>query len=549
MVTQPTPGTVATAPWPRTSAATPSGRTSPHGGDGRSVAIVGAGPGGLATAMLLAHAGWQVTVYEAHATVGGRTRQLEVGPYRFDCGPTFFMMPWVLEEIFEATGRKLADYAELRRLDPMYRLLIGQPTGDPVVIDTTQDIARMSRQLSAIEPSDGPAFERFIRDNRRKLEVMTPLLRRPIRGLRDLFSLDAMRAGPALRPWQSLYDHLKGYFRHEGVRLAMSFQSKYLGMSPFECPELFSILPFIEYEYGIWHPIGGCSALMRAMADACTEMGVEVRCGEPVEQVLFQGKRASGVRVAGRHERHDHVVVNADAAWALKNLVPSEVRPRALKDDALDAKRFSCSTFMMYLGVEGTVDLPHHTIYTSRSYVSNLQDISRNGTLSDDPSTYVCNPSRIDPTLAPPGHSSLYVLVPTPNNKKGECNVDWHWARGELRERTLRQLEDVFGIRDIRSRIRAEHLVTPADWQSERIAHGATFNMAHNLGQMLHRRPHHRVQGMDNLWLVGGGTHPGSGLPVIFLSAEITSRLMCAEEGLPDPVGAGATGLRAATTA
>jgi phytoene desaturase len=337
--------------------------------------------------MLLAHAGWQVTVYEAHATVGGRTRQLEVGPYRFDCGPTFFMMPWVLEEIFEATGRKLADYAELRRLDPMYRLLIGQPTGDPVVIDTTQDIARMSRQLSAIEPSDGPAFERFIRDNRRKLEVMTPLLRRPIRGLRDLFSLDAMRAGPALRPWQSLYDHLKGYFRHEGVRLAMSFQSKYLGMSPFECPELFSILPFIEYEYGIWHPIGGCSALMRAMADACTEMGVEVRCGEPVEQVLFQGKRASGVRVAGRHERHDHVVVNADAAWALKNLVPSEVRPRALKDDALDAKRFSCSTFMMYLGVEGTVDLPHHTIYTSRSYVSNLQDISRNGTLSDDPST------------------------------------------------------------------------------------------------------------------------------------------------------------------
>ena len=549
MVTQPTPGTVATAPWPRTSAATPSGRTSPHGGDGRSVAIVGAGPGGLATAMLLAHAGWQVTVYEAHATVGGRTRQLEVGPYRFDCGPTFFMMPWVLEEIFEATGRRLADYAELRRLDPMYRLLIGQPAGDPVVIDTTQDIARMSKQLSAIEPSDGPAFERFIRDNRRKLEVMTPLLRRPIRGLRDLFALDAMRAGPALRPWQSLYDHLKGYFRHEGVRLAMSFQSKYLGMSPFECPELFSILPFIEYEYGIWHPIGGCSALMRAMADACTEMGVDVRCGEPVEQVLFQGKRASGVRVAGRHERHDHVVVNADAAWALKNLVPSEVRPRALKDDALDAKRFSCSTFMMYLGVEGTVDLPHHTIYTSRSYVSNLQDISRNGTLSDDPSTYVCNPSRIDPTLAPPGHSSLYVLVPTPNNKKGECNVDWHWARGELRERTLRQLEDVFGIRDIRSRIRAEHLVTPADWQSERIAHGATFNMAHNLGQMLHRRPHHRVQGMDNLWLVGGGTHPGSGLPVIFLSAEITSRLMCAEEGLPDPVGTGATGLRAATTA
>jgi phytoene desaturase len=409
------------------------------------------------------------------------------------------------------------------------------------VIDTTQDIARMARQLAAIEPSDGPAFERFIRDNRRKLEVMTPLLRRPIRGLRDLMTMDAMRAGPALRPWQSLYDHLKGYFRHEGVRLAMSFQSKYLGMSPFECPELFSILPFIEYEYGIWHPIGGCNALMKAMADAATDLGADIRCGQPVEQVLFRDRRACGVRVGGQEFAHDHVVVNADASWALRNLVPEGLRPRGLRDRDLDAKRYSCSTFMMYLGLEGEVDLPHHTIYTSRSYVENLKDIAQRGRLSQDPSTYVCNPSRIDPTLAPPGHSALYVLVPTPNNKPGECQVDWEMARGDLRERTMRQLEDVFGIRDIRSRIRAERLVTPADWQGERIAHGATFNMAHNLGQMLHRRPHHRVQGFDGLWLVGGGTHPGSGLPVIFLSSEITSRLLCAEEGLPDPVTPRAT--------
>ena len=532
MVTQRLPSTARPDAW-NGSTDRPASNGS---GGGRSVAIIGAGPGGLATAMLLAHAGLRVTVYEAHDAVGGRTRRLEVGPYRFDCGPTFFMMPYVLEEIFAATGRRLSDWAELRRLDPMYRLLIGQPTGDPLVIDTTQDIARMSRQLSAIEPNDGPAFERFIRDNRRKLEVMTPLLRRPIRGLRDLMTLDAVRAGPALRPWQSLYDHLKGYFRHEGVRLAMSFQSKYLGMSPFECPELFSILPFIEYEYGIWHPIGGCNALMKAMGDAAADLGADIRCGQPVEQVLFRGRRACGVRVGGQEFLHDHVVVNADASWALRNLVPEQLRPRGLRDRDLDAKRYSCSTFMMYLGIEGDVDLPHHTIYTSRSYVENLKDIARRGRLSQDPSTYVCNPSRIDPTLAPPGHSALYVLVPTPNNKPGDCQVDWDMARGDLRERTLRQLEDVFGIRDIRSRIRAERLVTPADWQGERIAHGATFNMAHNLGQMLHRRPHHRVQGFDGLWLVGGGTHPGSGLPVIFLSSEITSRLLCAEESLPDPV-------------
>jgi phytoene desaturase len=537
MVTRQTPKTAVTAPWPPKGTGNPSfsPRSGAAGKPSRSVAVIGAGPGGLASAMLLAASGFRVTVYEAHDTVGGRTRRIELGDYRFDCGPTFFMMPYVLEEIFAATGRRLSDYAQLKRLDPMYRLLIGQPTGDPLVIDATQDIARMTRQLAAIEPNDGPAFERFLRDNRRKLEAMTPILRAPIRGLGDLMNVGSLRAGLALRPWQSLHDHLKGYFRHDGVRLAMSFQSKYLGMSPFECPELFSILPFIEYEYGVWHPIGGCNALVRAMADACTEMGAEVRCGVPVERILFDRHRACGVVVDGTEHRHDHVVVNADAAWALKNLVPEELRPRTLKDAALDARKYSCSTFMMYLGVEGTIDLPHHTIYTSRSYVENLKDIAERGTLSQDPSTYLCNPSRIDPTLAPAGHSSLYVLVPTPNDKPGDCNVDWHWAKGDLRERALQQIEQVFGITDIRARIRAERLVTPADWKDERIAHGATFNMAHNLGQMLHRRPHHRLQGFDNLWMVGGGTHPGSGLPVIFLSSEITTKLLCAEEGVPSP--------------
>ncbi len=527
--------------------ATPSGKPTETGipapgpsreGRTRSIAVVGAGPGGLASAMLLSAAGFKVTVYEAHDVVGGRTRRLEMDDYRFDCGPTFFMMPHVLEEIFAATGRRLPDYAQLERLDPMYRLLIGQTTGEPLVLDATQDIASMVRQLSAIESGDGPAFERFLRDNRRKLRAMTPVLRKPIRGIADLMTADGLNAGLSLRPWQSLYDHLKGYFRNEGVRLAMSFQSKYLGMSPFECPELFSILPFIEYEYGIWHPIGGCNALMRAMADAIGEMGGEVRCSMPVDEIAFAGRRACGVRVDGTLHRHDHVVVNADAAWALKNLISDSMRPRSLKDATLDAKRYSCSTFMMYLGLEGEVDLPHHTIYTSRSYAGNLRDIAKRGTLSDDPSTYVCNPSRTDRTLAPSGHSSLYVLVPTPNDKAGYCNVDWQREKAGLRERTIRQLEGVFGISDVRRRIRAEKLVTAADWKSERIAHGAAFNLSHNIGQMLHRRPHHRLQGFDNLWMVGGGTHPGSGLPVIFLSSEITTRMLCAEEGVRHPMSA-----------
>jgi phytoene desaturase len=504
-------------------------------GDARSVAIVGAGPGGLATAMLLAAAGLPVTVYESQPVVGGRTRRLQHGPYSFDCGPTFFMMPYVLEEIFAATGRKLCDYVQLERLDPMYRLIVGQPQGDAVVLDAIPDMARMQRQLRGINPADAEAFLRFMNHNRRKLERMRPLLQSPIRSVADLANLRSLRAGATLRPWRSLHDHLSHYFQNDAVRMAMCFQSKYLGMSPFECPELFSILPFIEYEYGVWHPRGGCNALVAAMAAACTEMGVDIRCSTPVERVLFQGKRATGVVAGGAEHSHRHVVINADAGWALRNLIPEEVRPPTLRDAALDRREYSCSTFMMYLGVEGAVDLPHHTIYTSRRYRENLSEISERGVLSEDPSIYVCNPSARDSTLAPAGHSSLYVLVPTPNNKPTTSHVDWMEARPILRERALTQLETVFGLRDIRRRIRSEHLVTAADWQGENIAHGATFSFAHTLGQMLHKRPHHRVQGLDATWLVGGGTHPGSGLPVIFLSSQITARLLCAEEGRAVP--------------
>jgi len=496
------------------------------------VAVVGAGPGGLCTAILLAASGLGVDVYERQPQVGGRTRRLSLGDHHFDVGPTFFMMPYVLEEIVGAAGRRLCDHVELTRLDPMYRLLLGQPQGDPITLDTTQDLDRMAERIARIEPADGAAFGRFIRDNRRKLAAMTPLLRRPIRSVLDLMSMDAIKAGPHLRPWQSLYDHLKGYFRHPSVRLSMSFQSKYLGMSPYECPELFSILPFIEYEYGIWHPTGGCNALMRALAEIAESMGVRFHMGRPVERIEFQGRRAVGVHVDGSLRRHAHVVVNADAAHALRTLVPPPLR-RTWTDDRLDRARYSCSTFMLYLGVEGQVDLPHHTISVSRQYERNLADISRGGTLSQDPSMYVCNPVAADPSMAPKGCSSLYVLVPTPNVQPGFNRVDWSTQAAGLRAEALHQLETTFGVRDIGRRIRVERQVTPLDWQAEGIQFGATFNLAHNLGQMLHRRPHHRLQDVDGVWLVGGGTHPGSGLPVIFLSAQITARLLCAEHGVP----------------
>ncbi|MHC4990291.1 MAG: phytoene desaturase family protein, partial [Planctomycetota bacterium] len=405
--------------------------------------------------------------------------------------------------------------------------------GRDIAIDATQDVREMARRLAAIEPADGPAFEQYLHDNRAKLRHMEPILRRSIRGPLDLLDLRTARVLPHLKPHLSVAQLNRRCFRHPAVQLALSFQSKYLGMGPGACPSLFTILPFIEYEYGIWHPVGGCSAVMDAMAAVCRELGVRIDTGAPVERVVLEGRRAIGVHVDGVVRPHEHVVLNADATWALKHLLPEPERGR-MTDRHIDRMRYSCSTFMMYLGVDGHVDLPHHTIYVSRSYQRNLGDIEQ-GRLSEDPSFYVCNPSSTDPTLAPEGKSVLYVLVPTPNT---QCDIDWAGRVDALRMQALEQISARLGVADLASRIEAEEIATPATWQRMNINHGATFNLAHTLGQMLHRRPQHRLRGFDGIWMVGGGTHPGSGLPVIFLSSQITAGLLAAELGVTHGNGA-----------
>jgi len=521
---------------------------------GRDVAVIGAGPGGLAAAMVLAGQGATVTVYESRQTVGGRTSRVEATgsngiTYRFDRGPTFFLMPYVLAEIFAALGERLEDHVELVRLDPMYRLLIGQNgsvdgglEAGHATLDATQDIANMARRIAAINERDGANFERFVADQRTKLRLSEPILRSPMRSPLDLAKPETLKVLPMLKVHKSVHDLLGEYFKDERVKLAVSFQSKYLGMSPFECPSLFTILPLIEYEYGIWHPIGGCHAICEAMASVLRSRGVDIRLDEPVRGITLDGQRATGVATDRGETKHDAVVVNADATWALKHLVPEQKRQagEAAKyaDDKLDAKRYSCSTYMLYLGVEGAVDLPHHTIHTSATYRENLLDITDRKRLSSDLSMYVCNPSVTDPTLAPEGHSSLYVLVPTPNCQAGaDGPIDWAREAPVVRRRVFEKLASVYGLPDLEQRVRAEVQLTPDDWAAMGINHGATFNLAHNLTQMLHWRPQNRLKGFERLYLVGGGTHPGSGLPTIFLSSQITAGLLGRDLGLHTPAG------------
>lgn len=494
-----------------------------------SVAIMGAGPGGLAAAMLLAKAGMDVTVFESREMVGGRSSTItgssDVGTFRFDMGPTFFLYPRVLADIFAACGRKLEDEVELIRLDPQYHLVF-EGGGD---IQATGDMARMAAEIARFSPADAAQLPRFMADNRKKLEVFRPVLENAFNSMRDLMRPAVLRGLSRLRPHRSVDSDLGTYFKDERIRLAFSFQSKYLGMSPFRCPSLFTILSFMEYEYGVYHPRGGTGAVMGAMARVARDMGARIELGSPVEQVLFEGKRAVGVRVDGVDRHYDSLVINADFAQTMTTLVPDTVR-RRWTDRKIATKKFSCSTFMMYLGIEGSLpDLSHHTIYLAEDYKRNIAEIE-SGQAPAEPSFYVQNACVTDPALAPPGHSTLYVLVPV--GHRMDESVDWAVETPRYRALVLERLKKI-GIPDIESRIRYEKILTPAGWEHDlSIYRGATFNLAHNLAQMLHFRPRNRFEDLDGVYLVGGGTHPGSGLPVIFESARITSRLMAEDLGL-----------------
>lgn len=492
----------------------------------RQVVVIGAGPGGLATSLLLARAGLDVTILERLPRVGGRTSAIEADGFRFDLGPTFFLFPLALERIFAAIGRDLRDEMPMIQLDPQYHLIFGAG-GE---IEATPHVPRMIEQIARLSPPDSLSFQRFLDDNRVKLTRFQPSLESPFLGWSSVCRWDVVKLLPLLRPWLSLDRELGRYFSDPRVRLAFSFQSKYLGMSPFRCPSLFSILSFLEYEHGVHHPIGGCAAVCERMAEIAEEMGVEIRLGEEVTGIDFQGRQAVGLQTKVENYPYNALVMNADFAHAMTKLVPNNLR-RRWTNPKIERKKFSCSTFMMYLGLDGLYDeLAHHTIYMARDYEQNLRDIEDNHVLSEDPSLYVQNACITDETLAPPGKSTLYVLAPVSHQHP---SINWNIEAPRFRSIVLKQLREKLGLPDIERRIVFEKIVTPLDWENQyAVYRGATFNLAHNLGQMLHFRPRNRFEDVDGVYLVGGGTHPGSGLPVIFESARITSRLLLDDLGL-----------------
>lgn len=489
----------------------------------KKVIVVGAGPGGLSAAMILAHRGFEVTVVEKADRVGGRNSEIKVGDYSFDVGPTFLHQKFTLDEIFGEAGRKSSDYLDFVKLDPMTRL----SWTDGRTIETSSDPETMAQNVAENFPGNEDGFRRFMADHADKLRAVYPVLQKPYHKLSSYLRKELVKCIPYVATTKSVVDVLDHYFDDDRLKLAFTFQAKYLGMSPWKCPALFTILSYTEYKYGIYHVQGGLCKISQAMAKVAEEDGADIRLSAPVRELNFTGKTVSGVTLeSGEVLEADHVVMNADYAHAMVNLMNGRSKPAA----EMAGKKFSCSAFMIYLGLDKIYeDEPHHHILFAEDYEQNVRDIQGETKISDDMSIYVRNSSITDPTVAPEGHSQLYILVPTINVRNGH---DWESTQQEYRDRIIDRIIERTGMKDLKEHIVEEKILSPAGWRDDySIFMGATFNLSHTMDQMLYFRPHNRMKGYDNLYLVGGGTHPGSGLPTIYESGRISSNMLCEAAG------------------
>lgn len=481
----------------------------------KRIVIIGAGPGGLSAAMLLASKGYGVTVIEKLPVVGGRNSALKLGEFTFELGPTFVMLPQVFDEVFKMTGKNWRDYLDMKALDPLYTLHYA----DKRTFNVFFDKQKILNEIARLFPGEVEGYKRFMKKHIKKFATTYACLRIPYHRWWHYFRFKLVKALFYMQNHLSVHGVLKKYFKSEDMCMAMAFQAKYLGMSAWQCPGAFSILSYVEHEFGVWHPIGGVHKISEAMAKVAQEFGANIILNTKVKKIIVANKVVTSVELEdGKSITADEFIMNEDFAYGMTELIDEKDRP-SYSNKKIQSAKYSCSTFMIYLGLNKVYDLPHHNIFFSADYKKNVDQIFISKELPQDPSFYIHNPVVTDKTLAPEGKSALYVLVPIANVS---ANIDWSKEKQSFRDLIMAKISQIPGMEDVESNIAVEQVITPQHWFDDyAIYNGATFNLAHNLMQMLYLRPHNRFNDIDNLYIVGGGTHPGSGLPTIVESGRI----------------------------
>lgn len=496
------------------------------GKNSKKAIIIGSGFGGLSLAIRLQSLGFRTEIYEKNSKPGGHAYQLNDSGYTFDMGPSIITVPFLINELFLLNNEDMHQYLDLVKLDPFYRIYYH----DKTYIDYNGDPAFMKQQLSKFNTNDSKNYDSFMLLSKRIYELVMEegVGERPFSNLGDFVSFipDAIRT-KSVFPSHYLVTR---YFKDPRIQFLFSFHPLFIGGNPFITPSIFLMLPYLESNGGVWFSKGGMYSVVEALLGLYQRMGGVLHTDSEVSQIVVENKIAKGVVVNGNFRNADLVVSNGHFAHTYMDLVKSDDRNK-WSDKKIKNQKYSMSCYLLYLGVKKKFpELKHHTLILSERYKGLVKDLFSEGSLPNDFSMYLHAPSITDPSMAPAGCESLYVLVPTPNLK---ANIDWEKNKQPYAKKILDFLEKDFGLKDLNKNVEVMHIFTPKDFEEQRNNFlGAAWSVQPRLDQVANFRPHNKSEDISNLYLVGASVHPGGGVPGVILSAKVTEKLIKKDCGL-----------------
>ncbi len=488
----------------------------------KKIIVIGSGFGGLGAAVRLAARGYEVEIFEKRDKPGGRAYVYEINGFKFDGGPTVITAPFMFDDIFAAAGRNREDYFKMVPVDPFYRIFDHEGN----CFNYNNDPKFILSEIERWSPEDRAGYERFIQTTR-------PIFEKGFLELADkpfLHVTDMLKVAPdliKLQSYKSVYQYVSQFVKNDFLRQVFSFHPLLVGGNPFDTTSIYAMIHYLERKWGVYYALGGTASIVNGMVKLFEELGGKIHLNASVQEIMVEGRKATGIRLAdGTVCKADAVISNADVAWTYMNLIPSASR-KVNSDFRYKNTRFSMSLFVIYFGTKeryNTGKLAHHNIILSKRYKDLLDDIFTRKVLADDFSLYLHMPTLTDPSMAPAGGESFYVLSPVPNlAAKG---IDWVKTAPLYKERILKFLEENY-LPDLRKNIVAEHTIDPLHFQNTLNSYqGAAFSVEPILTQSAWFRPHNLSEDFDNLYFVGAGTHPGAGLPGVLSSSIIADRLV-----------------------
>ena len=484
------------------------------------IVVVGSGFGGLSAAIRLQAQGHEVTVLEKRDKPGGRAYVYEQDGFTFDGGPTIITAPWLIDDLFSLAGRRTADYVRLVRVDPFYNVRFD----DGSVFRYDGDRAHVLDEIRKFNPDDVEGYLRFVAGGDAIFETGFGLIDKPFHRLVDMLRVlpDLVR----LRSDRSVAAYVNRFIKDERLRQVFSFHPLLVGGNPFQTTSIYTLIHTLEQRWGVWFAMGGTGALVRAFARLFEELGGELRLSTEVDEIEVDDRRgfATGVRLRGGERLPaDAVVSNADVAYTYLHMLPAPVRRRNT-DARIRRLRYSMSLFVIYFGTDRRYeDVAHHEILMGPRYRGLLDDIFSRKRLAKDFSLYLHRPTATDPSLAPPGCDSWYVLSPVPHLGG---STDWRTAAAPYRDAIMRRLEERY-LPDLSRHIVTEHHIDPLHFEGTLNSYlGSAFSVEPILTQSAWMRPHNLSEDVPNLYFAGAGTHPGAGLPGVMSSGKIVADMI-----------------------